>query len=203
MKKTKLIPFGLLPAAWGLRGKSRLRAEAEYYYEGYDLEIQLAELDNDDKADFELAKLKINLEHGKMSQRDYDYDIAKRITNETERELALLDLDYKYTDMKEAEYEKRQATIKKESWVKIIHVDANGSFEFDWNTAFIDELEEKGFGPAPKEEMVVDEWFNEICKNITIEQYQGDVALLAEQIDEREPNLVRSKVVAPGKREVK
>ena len=42
MKKKTKLPFSMMPASWGLNGKSRLRAEAEYYYAGEDLEKKLA-----------------------------------------------------------------------------------------------------------------------------------------------------------------
>ena len=37
-----VIPFGWLPGHWGLKGKTKERARAEYELEGYDLEIALA-----------------------------------------------------------------------------------------------------------------------------------------------------------------
>ena len=43
-KKTKL-PFSMMPASWGLKGKSRAIAEAEYYYDGEELEKALAAID--------------------------------------------------------------------------------------------------------------------------------------------------------------
>ena len=55
-KKTKL-PFSMMPASWGLKGKARARAEAEYYYEGVELEEVLAQLDVDNDVDKEVAKL--------------------------------------------------------------------------------------------------------------------------------------------------
>ena len=41
----------MMPASWGLKGKSRAIAEAEYYYDGEELEKVLAELnaESDDK----------------------------------------------------------------------------------------------------------------------------------------------------------
>ena len=38
------IPFGWLPASWGLKGKSRELAEAEYYLSGYELDIAKARI---------------------------------------------------------------------------------------------------------------------------------------------------------------
>ena len=34
----------MMPASWGLKGKTRAIAEAEYYYEGEELEKALAEI---------------------------------------------------------------------------------------------------------------------------------------------------------------
>ena len=59
MKKKTKIPFGMIPASWGLKGKSRAIAEAEYYYQGEDLEKVLATLDMDLDSDKEVAELEV------------------------------------------------------------------------------------------------------------------------------------------------
>lgn len=43
-KKRRLIPFSWLPASWGLKGSAYKEAEANYYYEGKDLALKLAEI---------------------------------------------------------------------------------------------------------------------------------------------------------------
>jgi len=45
MKRNRLIPFSWLPAAWGMKGKTRERAQAEYELEGPELERALINLD--------------------------------------------------------------------------------------------------------------------------------------------------------------
>jgi hypothetical protein len=50
MSKNKpLIPFSYTPASWGLKGKSRQRAEAEYLYTGEELERKLIEIEFEGK----------------------------------------------------------------------------------------------------------------------------------------------------------
>ena len=62
-KKTK-VPFGMMPASWGLKGKTRAIAEAEYYYEGNELEEILATLNADTDIDKEVAKLDVQFKNG-------------------------------------------------------------------------------------------------------------------------------------------
>ena len=54
------IPFGLLPGSWGLTGKTRKIAEAEYYYSGYQLEVELALINNENDFDKSKAILEID-----------------------------------------------------------------------------------------------------------------------------------------------
>lgn len=71
MRKTKLIPFGMTPAAWGLSGPAREEAEASYYYSGYDLDRKLAEIRNrGDDAAVLLATAKVDHRYGKISEFD-------------------------------------------------------------------------------------------------------------------------------------
>ena len=56
-KKTKL-PFSMMPASWGLKGKSRAVAEAEYYYDGEDLEKALAEINSNSEEEKTIHKYK-------------------------------------------------------------------------------------------------------------------------------------------------
>ena len=64
-KKTKL-PFSMMPASWGLKGKSRAIAEAEYYYDGEELEEALAEIEAESDTDKHIARLDVQLKNGKI-----------------------------------------------------------------------------------------------------------------------------------------
>jgi hypothetical protein len=74
-KKTKL-PFSMMPASWGLKGKSRAIAEAEYYYDGEELEEVLAQLEAETDVDKEIAKLDVQFKNDKIGKYEYDKAIA-------------------------------------------------------------------------------------------------------------------------------
>jgi len=173
------IPFGWMPGHWGLKGKTRDIAQAEYELEGYDLELKLLSLNSshlDNRAEvFERGKVELDFKHGYMSERDYEYTVAKYTEDETERQLKLLDLDYQYTDMRDRDYDKSKSTIKKESWVNVIDLNVRedtGNFELDWNEYFITELEETGF-KGTSDEDIVNSWFSRICRDIAMSEYSG------------------------------
>lgn len=94
-KKTRLIPFGWLPGHWGLTGETRNRAYLEYYYDGYDLEMNLLDLKKPSK---EVSKEKLEVKHHYGLVDDYEYqqgiiDIETE-GDETRNKLAKLKLDY-------------------------------------------------------------------------------------------------------------
>lgn len=66
---------------------------------------------------------------------------------------------------------KEQATANKEPWVAVLdtHVNKdnirNGFFELDWNEYFVLQLKEAGY-KGDTEEMIVDSWFGELCRNV-------------------------------------
>lgn len=71
--KKKLIPFGWLPSAWGLRGKTRERAEAEYYLEGHELATRLVDIEHElGSKDHSIAKAKVDLKFKKTDEYEYD-----------------------------------------------------------------------------------------------------------------------------------
>jgi hypothetical protein len=69
---------------------------------------------------------------------------------------------------------KELATERKEPWVAVLdtHVNKdnikNGFFELDWNEYFVLSLREAGY-VGETEEAVVDQWFQELCKNVGAE----------------------------------
>jgi uncharacterized membrane protein YdbT with pleckstrin-like domain len=69
---------------------------------------------------------------------------------------------------------KELATEKKEPWVAVLdtHVNGenirNGFFELDWNEYFVLQLRQAGY-TGETEEAVVDQWFQELCRNIGTE----------------------------------
>lgn len=69
---------------------------------------------------------------------------------------------------------KELATEQKQPWVAVLdtHVNKdnirNGFFELDWNEYFVLELRNAGY-TGETEEAVVDQWFQELCRNVGAE----------------------------------
>ena len=70
---------------------------------------------------------------------------------------------------------KERATELKQPYVEVLntHVNKenvrNGFFELDWNEYFIVQLTEAGY-KGENEEAIVDQWFQDLCRNIGAEE---------------------------------
>ena len=109
-----MIPFGMWPGSWGLKGKTREIAQAEYELEGYELEVKLAEINyKDDFVTFQKTKLAIDLNHNNID--DYTYDIAINGLVNTPESLVYkqnkLDIDLKYNKIDTYTYDKGVAEL--------------------------------------------------------------------------------------------
>jgi hypothetical protein len=79
---------------------------------------------------------------------------------------------------------KERATAAGEPYVAILSVDLdpndinNGSFELDWNDKFLLNLIKQGykFGAKDTDAMIVDRWFQTVCRNIALEVYEQEIA---------------------------
>jgi len=77
--------------------------------------------------------------------------------------------------------EKDAATKLNEPWVGILTLDVDydnldrGSFELDWNDYFITRLIKAGY-EGKEDHDLVDQWFNQICRDIVLETYQQEEA---------------------------
>ena len=105
-----------------------------------------------------------------------------KLRKELEEEIKAVEETAKETEksIKEAERvinlsPKEIATEKKEPWVAVLetHVNKdnvrNGFFELDWNEYFVVQLRGAGYTGATDEE-IVDQWFNELCRNVGAEE---------------------------------
>ena len=76
---------------------------------------------------------------------------------------------------------KEQATNNGEPYIDILSVEIDptnpsyGSFEMDWNDHFIKKLRSMGY-PGESDEVVVDLWFQSVCRNILTETWEQEVA---------------------------
>jgi hypothetical protein len=67
-----------------------------------------------------------------------------------------------------------------EPYISIVSVEldpdniGNGAFELDWNDKFITQLVRAGYQSKPGEEesVIVDRWFQTVCRNVIAENYE-------------------------------
>lgn len=140
-KKTKL-PFSMMPASWGLKGKSRARAEAEYYYEGDELEKVLAGIDVNSDEEKSVAEIEIDVKNGKLSQSEADKQIAN-IKKEP------------WVNVNKMGVDPENAKA--------------GFIELDWNDEFVSMLQDNGY-VGTTDEQTVNTWFNDVCRTVLIQE---------------------------------
>jgi len=75
---------------------------------------------------------------------------------------------------------KERATLRGEPYVAVLdtHVNKdnvrNGFFELDWNSEFIVQLKQAGYGfDGDPEEEIVDRWFRDLASNMLVEEGQS------------------------------
>jgi hypothetical protein len=175
-KKNKKIPFNWLPASWGLSGKSRERAEAEYYFEGYDLEKRLIEIDYEDNDEREVEFLRLDHKHGKIDDYTFALKYAERTLSGEALEIRKLELDHTAGKITLNEYEKRVANIKKEPYITVLNSEYNPDegiggliFEFDWNEYWIKQLIDHGYS-GYNEDQIIHQWFTDLCRSTIAEE---------------------------------
>jgi hypothetical protein len=102
---------------------------------------------------------------------------------------------------------KELATSKGEPYVAILSVDLdpanidNGAFELDWNDKFIINLIKQGYKYSKKDtdQMIVDRWFQTVCRNIALEVYEQEIADPEKRDDVR---IIKQKDLGDGFTEV-
>lgn len=172
------LPFGWPPGHWGLKGKTRELAKAEYELEGETLERKLIEINIEDEEELTLRLLKLDRKHKKIGKEAYDYKYVElKFTEGLQRTLANLELDKKYGKISETEYEKASFSLNGQPWVGVVASEFNPekgtsgfSFELDWNDAFVQMCKKGGYGfEGATEEQIVEQWFEDVA---TEEYYQ-------------------------------
>lgn len=178
MKRNKLIPFSCWPAAWGLKGKTREIAEAEYYYSGEELERRLAEINyRNNELELKKQNLLIDVKYNRKTQLEADEELIKlTIKDQIQQKLELLLLQKNNGKLTENEYDRQRADLLEEPWVgvKTSGFDpergVNGfSFELDYNEHFVNMLRKNGYRGAASEQLV-ESWFNDLATSIAFEE---------------------------------
>jgi hypothetical protein len=80
--------------------------------------------------------------------------------------------------------EKERATAAGEPYVAILKVDVDpgninsGSFDLDWNDKFLLNLIKAGYKQRPDDtdNIIVDRWFQTVCRNVALEVYEQQQA---------------------------
>ena len=104
---------------------------------------------------------------------------AENIKDEKQRKLKLLEIEKKYNEITEDEYNKSVATVNKEPYVRVLNLEmdekspGSGYFELDFNEEFVEYLANNGY-EGVKPEQIVDSWFNDLCQNIVMEGLEDE-----------------------------
>jgi hypothetical protein len=178
------IPFWMVPGAWGLKGKSRDIAQAEYELRGYDLEVRLAELNHqDDPVALARNILDIDLKYKKIEQ--YAYDLSKSTLNKegVAADVAKLEVELKHERVTPQEYERKKADLLGEPWMampKISWDPINPSktyFELDYNDHFLKFLRDNAY--VGSDEECINRWLNDVCLSVLDEMGQPEPELVS------------------------
>lgn len=169
------LPFRWMPGSWGLKGKTREIAQAEYELTGYDLDKKIAHINFDgDEINLQKTLLSVDLKWNKISQFEFDTKLASlSITNDKEKLLSDNDLKLKHGLISETQHERNRADILEEPWVAMPTIKwdplNNGRtyFQLDYNDFFVEFLRKNGY--LGSEDDILHQWLNDICISISEE----------------------------------
>lgn len=184
--RQRIIPFSWRNVLLGLSGKSREIAEAEYYYEGYELARKLAEIDSENETERKTKVAAVDLKFGKIDEYTYERTVAE--ANADNVEIAYLDIDLAFNKISEKEHGRKMAELKNERWVYAVLIPEtkdgvlSGKFELDWNDLWIDYLAEHGYH-AQTEEEIIEMWLKDLQQSY-LEEYMNDPDEYLKQMDQ-------------------
>ena len=168
MKIKRLIPFSWTPTSWALKGKIRKQAEASYYWDGTDLERELALLEATTDIDRKIIQIGSKYESGTIAKQEHDKLVA--------------DLkEEPWVCVPELEIDPNSPN--------------QGAFDLDWNTHFIMMLQDNGY-TGKNDEDIINTWFNDVCKTVLVQE-QADQDYGLEDTEER-PDVIRTTNPKPG-----
>lgn len=179
MAKGRLIPFGMLPASWGLKGKSRQLAEAEYYLSGYELDVEKARIEHGGESpEFTKAVIEIDHRYGRISEYEKDCRIDEQFGDKAVPGLSRLGIDLKHGKIGQQEHDRKRADLLNEPYMampKISWDPADPSktfFELDYNDAFVQWLRLNGYNGSDEE--CINRWLNDVCNSVLSEMAPTD-----------------------------
>jgi len=187
MSKNK-IPFGWMPGHWGLKGKTRLRAQAEYELSGMELDMRLVEIDHEDPVQLEIARLDVKLKHKQIDL--YEYDVQSNTVRLKDDDLlpeVLLDLELKHHRISKLEHDRKLADIRSEPWVNMPDIKwdpadpSRSYFELDYNDHFVTFLRNNGY-KGLSDDQIVESWLTEVCRAVAMDMAQTDPAFVSDAV---------------------
>lgn len=129
--------------------------------------------------------LEDDFEIGVINKETFDEKIEK---NEQEFDLKKLDIKLRKGEIAQAEYDKERANLLDEPWMNFVRMEldqgnpSRGAMELDWNDAFIEYLSNHGYTGTSDEDLV-NNWINDICRVILIEN-AADMNFGLEDVDD-------------------
>lgn len=180
-----IVPFGWLPGHWGLSGKTRDRAQAEYELAGLELDLRLMEIDQDDPKAQQLAQLDVKLKHGVLSV--YDHEVAHnklRLEGDSSLAEVLLDVELKHHRISKQEHDRKLADLREEPWVNMPDMKwdpadpTKSYFQLDYNDHFVVFLRSHNYTGA-SDEQIVERWLNDVCRSVASEITVEDPAFVS------------------------
>lgn len=102
---------------------------------------------------------------------------------------------------------KEKATQAGEPYIHIVSMEVdpsdinNGAFELDWNDKFILNLIRAGYKQkdTDTDQVIVDRWFQTVCRNIALEVYEQEIADPEKRNDIR---IIQQRDIGNGRTEV-
>lgn len=106
--------------------------------------------------------------------------------------------------------DKEKATAAGEPYIAITSVEIdpddinNGSFDLDWNDKFVLNLVKQGYRIKKEDTdaMIVDRWFQTVCRNIALEVYEQNQADPTNRDMTSDMRVIRSRDLGDGRTEV-
>ena len=179
------IPFGYLPGHWGLKGRTREIAQAEYELTGLELDLRLAEINHEEPRAQTLAQLDARLKHKDIDLYNYDVEYNKiRLEGDALLDETLLNIELKHNRINQQQHDRKLADLRGEPWVAMPDIKWNPSdpsksyFELDYNDHFVAFLRNHNYKGTTDEE-VVETWLNDVCRSVAAEMGETDPSFVA------------------------
>ena len=128
--KKRWLPFWIMPASFGLKGKAYEEAEAHYLLEGEELDRRLVEI-RYEREERDRHSLAVDLKYGKIT--DFEYDVKLLYLSGEVTPLGELELKFKHGEIgtKEFDLERIHLTAKPEEKAALLLKHKHDYYEID------------------------------------------------------------------------